>query len=126
LTAQDRDLAMAAPLLMPARELADAIAVLGPLRLVESESRTLATTLGRLYPGEDGTLWSPPGPDRLADTHLLTLAAAAPSDADGATLLVSLCAHDDPEIAAQPAWVLSRCLSTPGAADHYSTGVRRV
>jgi tetratricopeptide (TPR) repeat protein len=89
--------------------------------------RRLAEVLGRLYADESGELvWRAPGPDRLVDTHLLGLAGRAASRAEWIAAVQAVCGGDDPEVAAQAAAVLHRCLSAPVPAGPYAAGRDRV
>jgi tetratricopeptide (TPR) repeat protein len=128
LSEHDRDLALAAPFLMPASTLDDAARVLAALPLTspltERELRRLAQELGRLYPDTGGAVWAPPRPDRLADAHLLRLARRASSDRDWVATLVAFCGGAQANAATRIVQVLLRCLTV--ATVENSEGRRRV
>ncbi len=114
------DWAVAAVALRPASTLSEATAALGEVRALRElpppQRERLAQTLVELYPGDTGEQgWAPPQPDRLIDTHLITLASQAASQQEWLTDIAALVGTDRPEIAVQAATVLHRCLSsTPG------------
>ncbi|QTR01279.1 tetratricopeptide repeat protein, partial [Saccharothrix algeriensis] len=133
----DQALALLAPFLAPAARVEEAAGALGALGVVADPDpavlRRAARALGRLYPdvhdGDPGRavgVWAPPRPDRLPDTHVLVVAAQAPSDEDWAGLVLGLCGGDDVGRAARVVRVLARCLTTPGAPEHHPDGLRRV
>ncbi|MFD4668351.1 tetratricopeptide repeat protein [Lentzea sp. NPDC058450] len=129
LSPHDRDLLLAAPFLVPAPTLDDAVRLLRTLDLEGDHDdawfRRTAKVLGKLYPG-DQAVWAAPRPDRLPDSHLLGLAERAASDGDWTDLASRLCATDDQEVAEHISKVLSRCLSTPGADRRFEAGIRRL
>ncbi|MDX3659423.1 tetratricopeptide repeat protein [Streptomyces sp. ID05-26A] len=124
----DRDLVLAAPFLVPAATLDDAVRLLRALDLEgehdEASCRRVAKVLGRLYPGE-ATVWTAPRPDRLPDSHLLGLADRAASDRDWTDLVSRLCGTDDRDLAEHVFKVMLRCLSTPGGEHRFASGARR-
>ncbi|GLY50084.1 tetratricopeptide repeat protein [Lentzea sp. NBRC 102530] len=127
----DRDLVLAAPFLVPAPTLDDAVRLLRTLGLEGGHDdawfRRVAKVLGKLYPDEQtGGVWSAPRPDRLPDTHLLALANRAASDGDWTDVVSRVAATSDVELAGHVLKALSRCLSTPGAERRFQVGVRRL
>ncbi|MFI1051744.1 type VII secretion system-associated protein [Streptomyces griseoruber] len=95
----------------------DEAAALRTLRRVEtgaadSDLATKARQLQVLYPGDDGSLWWAPGPDRLADSVLHTLAADGRSDGEAEHLFRTLCETDDWFEGRHCARVLIRALAT--------------
>ncbi|MGW5054306.1 hypothetical protein [Actinokineospora sp. NPDC004072] len=125
----DRDLAVSAVFLRPARSTADAAGLLGSaprLRHLAPETlRAVVDALIGIYPADAGDrVWAAPRPDRLADTHLLHTAEQCPSDADWGEHVAAVCGTDDPAAAEHAATVLVRALSTPG--ERYPRGLRRL
>ncbi|MCK2241633.1 MULTISPECIES: tetratricopeptide repeat protein [unclassified Crossiella] len=118
-SAADLDWMLLAPYLVPAGTLAEAVTALESLPLQEKGALAKAArVLGGLYPDEAGGVWAPPRPDRLADTHVLAVAAGSVSDGDWVEAAVALCGNDG-----RPVRLLLRCLSTPRADP---VGLRRV
>lgn len=103
LTETQRSDATTTAFLVPAPDLATGAAVLRrvpSLRGLDPGAHTrLATQLGRIYPDPAGGLWHPPGPDLLADTHLLATLdhAAADADADAAAFVLAVTEDLDDE-----------------------------
>jgi tetratricopeptide (TPR) repeat protein len=127
----ERDLAVCVAYLRPAADTAsavDALAASPRLRaLPAAQLDRVVGVLARLFPPASGeTVWQAPGPDRLADTHLLHVAQAARSDKDFLDHVAAVCAGDDRQLAGHAARVLLRALSTPGAAARYPAGLGRV
>ncbi len=119
LSPNQRDWAIAAVALRPAFSLEDAAAVLENVRtlqtLAPAERGKLAQALVELYPDDSGEqVWAAPRPDRLIDTHLITLADQAVSLHEWLTNITTLAGTHTRDIAIQAAIVLYRCLSTPG------------
>lgn len=97
----------------------DEQAALRALRRVEttaadSELSRRGRQLQALYPGGDRSLWRAPGPDRLADSVLHTLAAGSRSDAEAERLFGTLCGTDDWFEGRDCARVLIRAMGTAG------------
>ncbi|GAA2793887.1 tetratricopeptide repeat protein [Crossiella cryophila] len=110
-SAADLDWMLLAAYLVPAGTLVEAVTALEALPLLEEvDLAKVARVLGGLYPDEAGGVWAPPRPDRLADTHVLAVAAGSVSDGDWVEAAVALCGNDE-----QPVRLLLRCLSTPRA-----------
>ncbi|MER6031076.1 type VII secretion system-associated protein [Streptomyces sp. NPDC001851] len=78
----------------------------------EAELARRARQLQALYPGGDRSLWRAPGPDRLADSVLHTLAAGSRSDTEAERLFGTLCATDDWFEGRDCARVLIRAMGT--------------
>ncbi|SEE62182.1 type VII secretion system-associated protein [Streptomyces sp. TLI_105] len=72
----------------------------------------MARELQVIYPDGDRSLWKAPGPDRLADSVLHTLAADSRSDGEAEHLLRALCTTDDWFEGRDCARVLIRALAT--------------
>ena len=115
LDARQRDWALAVVCLRTAPTLAAAeealAAVPGRWRVPDGQISTVAATLRSLYP-DVAQVWAPPRPDRVADTHLLDVAATLSED-DWNTALVAVCGSVDRVAAVHAVTVLLRCLSTP-------------
>ncbi|MDX8049250.1 tetratricopeptide repeat protein [Lentzea sp. BCCO 10_0798] len=126
----DRQLVLLAPFLLPAPTVEDAARAIRALRLEASLEEPvvhrLARLLGELYPDDEGAVWAAPRPDRLPDSHVLTVAAQAASDTDWVRLLTRLCAAEDEFHAAAVTRSLLRVLSTPDLTGGLGNGVRRV
>ncbi|MFF5715262.1 type VII secretion system-associated protein [Streptomyces sp. NPDC012756] len=72
----------------------------------------MARELRVLYPDGDRSLWRAPGPDRLADSVLHTVAAGSRSDGEAEQVFRALCATDDWFEGRDCARVLIRALAT--------------
>ncbi|MGW4685514.1 type VII secretion system-associated protein [Streptomyces sp. NPDC004244] len=79
--------------------------------------------LQALYPGGARSLWRAPGPDRLADSVLHTLAADSRSDGEADRVFRTLCATDDWFEGRDCARVLIRALAT---ADEEPTALAEI
>ncbi|WP_103354617.1 hypothetical protein [Amycolatopsis sp. CA-128772] len=106
---------------------AEVLAGISELRgLGEHGVRVAAKALAAAYPGDGTSLWRPPAPDRLADTHLLATAQSMPTRTDWLEYVHAVCATADPAVADHVTHVMTRALTTPGADRHYPVGVERL
>ncbi|MFF0479508.1 type VII secretion system-associated protein [Streptomyces sp. NPDC004284] len=85
----------------------------------------MARELQVIYPDGDRSLWKAPGPDRLADSVLHTLAAGSRTDGEAEHLFRDLCATDDWFEGRDCAHVLIRALATADEEPTTSAEVSR-
>ena len=125
-----RSVAITAAFLVPAGNLSTGTAALGRAPslagLDPGQLGRLAAQLGLIYPDPAGSLWRPPVPDRLPDTHLLLTLEQAATDDDATGLVLAITEELGSEQATTVLTVLTRAASTPGADLRLPAGLRRL